>query len=168
MPAGPGELGFVYFAVAKFAGYTAFCKWAIAPQLFDAGSESAATPAIRTLFGPTADLSGKVHSTLPAAWKAGAVRTLIGLAIGAVVGLAFWKIPYFEQHDLFDNGIFFLLLVPVRVGEWWLLLRWVYGEFPLTGKLRSAIIAEGILASFVLDALGVFTAFYLPGGMWVC
>ena len=147
MPAGPTELGFVYFATVKLVGYTAFCKWVITPQL---------TYAADSLPNP------------PSAWKAGAARTLIGVGIGVVLGLAFWRVPYFANHDFYDNGIFFLMLLPVRIGEWWLLLRWIYRDFPLGGGRRAAIIAEGIVASFMLELVGVFTALVVPGGMWVC
>jgi hypothetical protein len=147
MPAGPSELGFVYFAAAKLVGYTAFCKWVITPQLTYAGDS---------------------QPSLPSVWKAGAARTLIGVGIGVIIGLAFWRIPYFATHDFYDNGIFFLVLLPVRIGEWWLLLRWIYRDFPVAGRRRAAIIAEGILASFILDLIGVLTALVMPGGMWVC
>jgi hypothetical protein len=149
MPAGPSELGFVYFAAAKLAGYTAFCKWVVTPQLSYA-------------------YAGDSSRESPSAWKAGSARTLIGVGIGVVLGLAFWRIPYFANHDFYDNGVFFLVLLPVRIGEWWLLLRWIYRDFPVSPRRRAAIIAEGIVASFVLDLVGVFTAFVAPGGMWVC
>lgn len=174
MPAGPSELGFVYFAAAKLVGYTSFCKWVIAPQLaWTEGGASNASSASSSEIGLMlnwidSDPSEEKHPTLPSAWKAGAIRTLIGIAVGAVVGLAFWKIPFFAKHDIFDNGLFFGLLVPVRVAEWWSLLALVYREFPISGRWRMAIIGEGIVGSFVLDALGVIFAFVMPGGMWVC
>lgn len=162
MPAGPSALGFVYFAATKLLGYTAFCRWGIQPQV-----EYAMAPqdhaVQRELFSPA-----KVHNRIPSAWKAGAVRTGIGVAIGAVVGLAFWRIPYFATHDFFDNGVFFALLVPVRVFEWWLLLHWIYNGFALNRKTFSVLLLTGILVSFGLDAAGVFLAFVIPGGMWVC
>ena len=174
MPAGPSELGFVYFAAAKLVGYTAFCKWVIAPQLAsDEGGASNALSASGTDTGLMlnwidADSSEGKPPALPSAWKAGAVRTLIGVVVGAAVGIAFWKIPFFAKHDIVDNGVFFGLLVPVRVAEWWLLLVWVYREFPISRGWRMAIIGEGIIGSFVIDALGVIFAFVMPGGMWVC
>lgn len=58
-----------------------------------------------------ADPSEEKPPALPPPWKAGAIRTLIGVVVGAVVGLAFWKIPFFAKHDIFDNGMFFRLLV---------------------------------------------------------
>jgi hypothetical protein len=147
MPFGGTEVGFMYFTAAKLAGYTAYCHWAIEPQ-------------IAKLEVPTAKI--------PAAWKAGAVRTLIGLGIGAVVGLSFWKIPYFSHSDGMATYIFFAFLIPVRVLEWRLLFRWVYGRFPLHGSSRSKLVGGGVVTSFALDALGILAAFVLPGGIWIC
>jgi hypothetical protein len=146
MPAGVG-FGYVYFAAAKLAGYSGFCRWAIEPQLLKA--EGALPP-------------------IPSAWKAGAARTLIGVGIGASVGLGFWCIPWFSRLGDTGNVLFFSLLIPVRVFEWWLLLRWIYREFELSRRQRTALIAGGIVTSFALDALGIAAAFVLPGGMWVC
>jgi len=147
MPAGPAELGFVYFAAAKLVGYTAFCRWAIEPQLSNAG----------------VDLP-----PIPSVWKAGAVRTFIGVGIGVTLGLGFWNVPWFAHHDLVGEPLFFLILVPVRVFEWWLLLRWIYRKHPLRRGQRIGLVVSGIVVSFVIDALGLVAAWVLPGGMWVC
>jgi len=147
MPAGGTAVGFIYFAAAKYAGYTAYCRWGIQPQL---------------------DKPEDLFPQLPSAWKAGAVRTLIGLVIGAVVGFGFWAIPRFSHHDNAGEVLFFSMLVPVRAFEWWVLLRWVYKDFTLTNGQRTLLICVGIVVSFLLDGLGILSAFVLPGGMWVC
>jgi hypothetical protein len=147
MPAGPGALGFVYFAAAKLVGYTAYCRWAIQPHLLD---------------------SDEVLPPIPSALKAGAARAIIGIGIGVTLGLGFWNIPWFSQHDVFAEPLFFSVLVPIRIFEWWLLLRWIYGNFALRKTQRNGLIAGGIVVSFALDAIGVFAAWVLPGGMWVC
>jgi hypothetical protein len=151
MAAGPDFLGFVYFAAAKFAGYTLYCRWGIGPQV-----EYEAT---------RADID---PPPLPNVWKSGGLRTLIGLAMGAVVGLGFWSIPYFAKHDAIAEPIFFGGLVPVRIFEWWLLLALLYKAFPIRTSKRATLIAVGILVSFALDAIGILAAFILPGGVWVC
>lgn len=148
MPAGPGALGFVYFASAKLVGYTAFCRWAIEPQ-FEQSETDLTAP-------------------MPNAWKAGAARTGIGVAIGAIVGLGFWSIPWLSRLGDSATLIFFALLIPIRFFEWWLLLKWIYGEFDLSNYRRAGLITTGILASFAVDALGVAAAFILPGGVWIC
>jgi hypothetical protein len=152
MPAGGTPVGLLYFAATKFAGYTAFCRWGIQPQIDHAISEGTISPS----------------AEMPSAWLAGGVRTLIGVTIGAAVGLAFWRVPYFANHDLMDNGLFFGLLIPVRIFEWWLLLHWIY-KATLPGRSTSIkLIVVGILVSFALDVAGVMAAFVMPGGIWVC
>lgn len=64
--------------------------------------------------------------------------------------------------------LFFTLLVPVRVGEWGLLLWWVYRLKLFSNLSCIKLITFGLLVSFALDALGIITALVLPGGMWVC
>lgn len=140
-------MGFVYFAAVKYAGYSAYCRWAIEPRLHN---------------------SGGATSPAPSAWKAGAVRTLIGLGIGTVVGLGFWKIPYFSQQDGLATFLFFGFLVPVRALEWWLLFCWIYGIGSLGESTGWKLISGGIAASFALDGLGILAAFVLPGGIWIC
>jgi hypothetical protein len=57
--------------------------------------------------------------------------------------------------------------VPVRIGEWWLLLQLMYKGL-LNRRQRLGLIGGGIFTSFALDFIGVVCAFALPGGMWVC
>jgi len=169
MPAGPAPMGFAYFLAVKMAGYTAFCHWVVNPKVISERE----TPAERDSAGPndfhinTLENVGR-RSEMPLALKAGVVRTLIGLVIGIVVGLGFWTIPYFSSHDGLGNVLVFALLVPVRIGEWWLLFRWLYGMRPFNNSLGLSLITWGILVSFALDAIGVVSAFVLPGGIWIC
>jgi len=139
-------MGLVYFAATKFVGYTAFCRWAIEPQIEKSVGEL---------------------PPIPAAWKAGIARTLIGVSIGAVVGLGFWNIPWLAQQDV-SEIVFFSLLIPVRIFEWGLLLRWIYRNYSFSVAQQGGLITGGIVTSFALDALGITFAFVLPGGMWVC
>jgi len=44
MPAGPEPHPFIYFAAAKYAGYTAFSRWAIEPRLPRIEEESPSIP----------------------------------------------------------------------------------------------------------------------------
>jgi hypothetical protein len=147
MPAGPSEFGFVYFVAAKYAGYTAFSRWILAPRLGPADS---------------------TYTKIPSPFFGGLVRTLIGVGVGALVGLGFWKIPAFESHSGLATTLFFVLLIPLRIGEWWVLLKTVYREFRCPAEDQTRIIVMGIFTSFCLDALGILAAFILPGGMWVC
>jgi hypothetical protein len=156
MPAGPAPLGFAYFAAAKFIGYTGFCHFFIAPkckEVLDRTSNSD---------------SSELRKGVPLSIKAGVIRTLIGLVTGAIVGIGFYKIPQIAMRYSPDTPYFFALLIPVRIAEWWLLLRWVYGDFHLTPRQYLGIIAIGIVTSFALDGLGVLAAFVIPGGAWIC
>ena len=172
MPAGPGAMGFVYFLGAKFLGYSAFCRWVVAPRLLartgaeerDIGIPVSILAAPNDAANPSTDSPG----FLPSAVKAGVVRTLIGAAVGAMVGLGFWTIPYFSTHDNYGSVVFFVLLVPVRVGEWALLYRWIYRIHPFADPGGMKLITFGILVSFALDAIGIVSTMILPGGMWVC
>jgi hypothetical protein len=147
-------MGFVYFAAAKYLGYTAFCRLVIQPQC------------ARSFVGHQADGQSEIPP-IPSPWKGGAIRTLIGVTIGAIVGLGFWKIPYFADADNSGNIFFFILLVPIRIVEWQLLLRWAYRDFHFDVRaLRVPVL--GMLASFALDGLGILAAFVLPGGLWIC
>ena len=145
MPAGPQPLGFVYFAAAKYVGYSVFCKYTLQRKQDSLSEAQAVSP-----------------------WVSGAARTAIGVVVGGLVGLSFWKIPFFARRDNLDQLLFFSLLVPVRIGEWWLLLRLFYKELLRHWKIASVLILFGILVSFALDFLGIVTACVLPGGMWVC
>jgi hypothetical protein len=165
MPAGPSILGFVYFAAAKFVGYSAFCRCVIEPRLDLHQRESEAQATSILFVDPTqqADLV-KPPSFL---W-AGAVRAGIGIAIGVTFGLSFWSLPYFSNHDLLADPLFFASLIPIRIFEWWILLRWIYRDYSFSSRTRATVIGTGILVSFACDVLGIVTAWVLPGGMWVC
>ena len=161
MPAGGTAVGFAYFAVAKFLGYTAFCRWVIEPRLLKSTATSSPT-----ISRSPADVTS---AEPPSALQAGAARTVIGIAAGALAGLSFFSgIPGLENHGAIVTIIFFALLVPIRIGEWWFLLWWMYRDFPLSNNTRGTIITFGILVSFALDAIGILAAFVLPGGIWIC
>jgi hypothetical protein len=146
MPFGPEPLGFAYFAAAKFAGYSGYAA------LLNR-SKAVARPACRA----------------PAAWKSGFVRTGIGVVVGVVVGLGFWKIvPHSEILKSYAAAIFFVSLVPVRVLEWYFFLWLMYRRCDLGWKSKAIFILGGIVISFLLDALGFYAILILPGGAWIC
>ncbi len=55
MPAGGTAIGFAYFAVAKFLGYTAFCQWVVEPRILERGNAESNLNLIsrRNLFSQT-------------------------------------------------------------------------------------------------------------------
>jgi len=172
MPAGPDLMGFGYFLAAKMVGYTAFSHWVVAPRVAAASGAQ-----VQGFWKPTSILAtappdfatGSDRTPiLPSSLKAGVIRTLIGLTVGAAVGFGFWAIPYFSKRDIVGSIFFFAFLVPVRVGEWALLYRWIYRIHPFKDPGGMKLITYGLLVSFLLDAIGVVAVWVLPGGMWVC
>src|SRR5690349_16594075 len=143
MPFGPEPLGLAYFAGVKLVCYS--------------------------VYGAFLNKEFSQRPELPKAWKAGLVRTAIGIGVGAVVGIGFWKlVPHFQWLSAHANGLFWLSLVPVRVAEWYLFLWLLYRKCALDLAQTVYAISGGIFASFVLDAVGVFTMLIAPGGAWVC
>ena len=171
MPAGPDVMGFAYFLAAKLVGYSAFCHWVVSPRIrisaAEVRDENASTSILGAALAETPLQTSPAPIGIPSSVKAGVIRTLIGIGVGAVVGLGFWSIPSLRNFD-FATPVFFAFLVPVRVGEWAVLLRWVYRIHPFADSGGMKLITFGILASFALDALGIAAAWVLPGGMWVC
>jgi hypothetical protein len=150
MPGGPGPLAFAYFAAVKFAGYSTYCKFAIEPWI---------------------RRHPETATAQPTAWKAGAVRTLIGIAVGvAYGGLFLWLaslVPKAGDSSV-ATAVFFALLIPIRVFEWKLLWRWMYKPSEARSADNGWVIAGGVATSFLLDAIGMAAAWALPGGFWVC
>jgi len=142
MPGGPGPLGFVYFSAVKAAGYTA------------------AAIALKRIYGLR-------QSPKPSVWAVGLARTGIGLVVGLSYG-ALWI--YLLNRFMIESGgiLFYCLLLPVRLAEWSLLI-WLFFDrgFHDRGRLWKSV-ALGTICSYLLDAVGVFAAFVLPGGIWVC
>lgn len=77
------------------------------------------------------------------------------------------------KTGIFGSGeaagvLFFAGLLPVRMVEWFLLLKIAFGERTRDKSLTAPAIGFGILVSYLLDFVGIIAAFVLPGGMWVC
>lgn len=146
MPAGYGPLGFVYFAGVKFAGYYGYSELLNRSKAIQ-----------------------RAGSKIPEAWKGGLARTGVGVVVGAIAGLAFWKlIPNGSFMDHYGSWVFFGGLLPVRVAEWSFFLWLLYRQFKLDTITLEKFIFLGVLVSFLLDAIGLFAAFVMPGGAWIC
>lgn len=140
MPGGPTPLGFAYFLGVKFVGYTIRGL------------------ALRTAY-PT------VYKNV---WRVGATRTAIGLGAGLLYG-ALWI--YVLPRTLINDSAFiwyFAGLLPVRFAEWtWLLTIFFDKHLSERAKAIKAV-GGGTVWSYCLDAIGVFAAFAIPGGAWIC
>src|SRR5215471_4611092 len=111
MPMGPSLGGFAYFAGTKFLGYSAFAHW-LRKEFDDPESGPART------------------------FKIGGMRTLIGVGVGICYGLSISVIGATIRSESLGLAVFFVGLVPVRLGEWYLLLRLAFHdkvrEYPQT------------------------------------
>ena len=145
MAFGPEPLGFAYFAAVKLVGYSAYAA----------------------ILNRTETIS-QASCRIPAPWKSGLVRTGIGVAVGTAVGLSFWKLlpsgGWLEAHG---GAVFLWGLVPVRVLEWYSFFWLLYRNCHLRGSNIAVFIVLGIVTSFLLDVVGMFTMFGL-GGVWIC
>jgi hypothetical protein len=140
MPFGPLTGGFVYFAGVKFLGYTAYGQ-----SLRKRFDDDALQNWSRTI-------------------KIGAVRTLIGVVLGAAYGALAWKGIFGDSAP----AIFMIGLLPVRIGEWLLLLRLMFKERTRDTRQTAWGVGWGVIVSYGLDVIGIVAAFALPGGAWVC
>lgn len=93
-------------------------------------------------------------------WMLGPARTLVGVVAGWLVVLA---IASLARESL---ALFLVVLLPVRVGEWWAVLRAFFPTF--RGRRAWVDVTLGIALSYVLDAVAIAAAFAVPGGFWVC
>jgi hypothetical protein len=138
MPGGGSILGFGYFAAVKAAGYV----------------------------GASAVLKRKYETTTNV-WAAGLTRTAIGIAVGVTYGLL---IAFSERMAVPSRNFplyFFPLLIPLRIAEWYFFI-WLFFDRTAHKPRIWYWVGAGIVWSFVLDAIAIFAAFAIPGGMWIC
>ena len=141
MPGGinhPG-LGYATFCAIKLAGYTAAARF----------------------------LSAQYKRDVPA-WKAGAARTAIGMAAGAVYFAAWIQL---ERAGYTGGGFlpwpYFAGLLPVRIAEWWLLI-WLFYDRELRHVAKDwRMVGLCTVWSYVLDAPAIF-GFIATAGVWIC
>lgn len=142
MPAGPGPIGFAAFIGVKFLGY------------------SVAASVFTNFFQSTRNV-----------WLVGLARTGIGLVAGTLFG-GVWILSSTLFHNKWPGWaaalLFFGLLIPIRLAEWSLLIHFFFDR-GLVQRVRDLKVATvGSAWSFVLDGVGVISAFVIPGGFWVC
>ena len=140
MPGGMSDpvAGYATFAVVKFAGYCGAAY--VLSKAYPAARANAAV--------------------------AGLTRTVIGLVVGAAYG----ALLGFVLAEALGAGILLVFLaglVPVRLGEWWLLV-WLYYDRALVARRKGwAWAAAGTAWSFVLDIPALIGAI-ATAGLWIC
>lgn len=139
MPAGPGPIGFAAFVGVKFVGYTV-AGWYL-----------------------NRTYASKSHGSL----TIGAARTALGVGVGVSYGLAWMGLGRFIGSSPV-GWLFYPLLIPIRIVEWGLLLKWFFEPRFLESPRSWKAAAGGTVWSFALDAIGLLTAWVVPGGFWVC
>lgn len=93
----------------------------------------------------------------------GISRTCLGLAVGfAFASIALWS-------ELTQSELPFLLgLLPVRFGEWLLIIWLFYRRHDLDRTRWLASAGAGTLWSYALDIPAITSVLVLPGGAWIC
>src|SRR5213075_910936 len=99
------------------------------------------------------------------AWLIGASRTAIGMAAGA---LNYGAVLLVSDLIPRAGGFLYLAgLLPVRIGEWWLLL-WLFYDRPMNQKKKDwLVVCLATLWSYLLDIPAV-AGWMITGGFWVC
>lgn len=92
----------------------------------------------------------------------GIARTCLGAAVG--IGVLYMLQGIAGQGD----KLFFLLLIPIRFFEWFLIIYLFYEKKKFAIRRISENSAVGIFFSFALDIPAILAAFVIPGGMWIC
>jgi hypothetical protein len=93
----------------------------------------------------------------------GFARTFLGL----VVGIAFaWTVD--AMHVVSSEWSFYLLLLPVRVGEWSFVIWYFFRPRASGWRQLLALSSLGAVWSTVLDLPAILAVFTLPGGAWIC
>lgn len=95
----------------------------------------------------------------------GLTRTVLGMIIGAGVGLAAFPVIVF----LGGLGclVYVLGLIPVRLFEWFVIIRIFYDRNQETRDKNWAYARSGTLWSFILD-IPALVGFVSTGGFWIC
>ena len=91
----------------------------------------------------------------------GVSRTLLGMLFGAAVGLL--GLITFELAMPF----FLFGLLPVRIIEWWIILRVYYDRKGQDKERMRKYVGQGLAWTFVLDIPAIF-GFLATGGLWIC
>jgi len=141
MPVVPSPLGILPFAAIKLAGYTLAAGSIERAYAREAGPPVSAQPMVMPLLF-------------------GFVRTVLGIASGTALTIA---IAVFG----IGNASLFALMLPIRFGEWLLLVWWFYERrHPRGLAVQQAFL--GTLWSFLLDVPAWAAWWFTPGRFYWC
>jgi hypothetical protein len=93
-------------------------------------------------------------------WLFGPARTVLGIGAGMAVALALARME--------SLPLFLVSLLPVRIGEWLLVLWLFFGRGAIARRRWFVDAVVGTVWSYALDFIGLLAAFAVPGGFWVC
>jgi hypothetical protein len=108
-------------------------------------------------------LNRLTSSRRPRAFTFGIARTALGLAAGISFGLLAFNFGVMKSEPLF-----YVWLLPIRLGEWLLILWYFYRRVGLSGGRLVGFSAAGTIWSYVLDVPAILSVFVIPGGAWIC
>jgi hypothetical protein len=113
-----------------------------------------------------AGILNRRHDGQHAALVVGGVRTAIGMAIG---GAYFWSILELTGKpppEALGFWTYWASLLPLRVAEWWILLRLFYPSASL-GRRKLAPISWGTGVSYLADVPATL-GWLVTGGLSIC
>lgn len=106
---------------------------------------------------------GKDEAKPPSAVGVGAIRTALGMGVGAAYfGVTRW-LTHETPAELLGTMVYWASLFPLRVVEWWVILKWLY---PNHRDLKTALLA-GIGMSYLAD-LPATLGWLVTGGLSIC
>jgi hypothetical protein len=94
----------------------------------------------------------------------GLTRTVIGMALGSVLGLL--ALPWVLVGGL-GVIVYYLGLIPVRLLEWWIIILLFYDRGAETKPKDWRYAGFGTAWSYALD-IPALIGFFVTGGLWIC
>jgi len=94
----------------------------------------------------------------------GITRTIIGMIFGAALGLVAYRLMVFGGLGLL---VFLVGLIPVRLIEWWIIIRLFYDQSMQNKEKDWKYVFLGTMWSFALD-IPALLGFIGTGGFWIC
>lgn len=94
----------------------------------------------------------------------GGTRTAIGMVIGTLLGLFLFPLVLMGELGF---GAYYLVLIPVRLLEWWIIILIFYDRRVQTRAKDWRYAGLGTVWSYVLDVPALI-GLVATGGMWIC